>query len=65
MTAQRKQTETAATEGLTAIDLVLVVDDSRSQRRILSAYLKRWGYQVVEAASGAEGLEICKCLNQN
>ena len=39
---------------------VLVVDDSRVQRRILSASLSRWGYDVVEAASGAEALSICE-----
>lgn len=39
---------------------VLVVDDSRSQRRLLSVYLNRWGYEVVEASSGAEALELCK-----
>ena len=38
---------------------VLVVDDSRSQRRILSAYLKRSGYRVIEASSGQEALAIC------
>ncbi|MCP4820321.1 MAG: fused response regulator/phosphatase [Shimia sp.] len=38
---------------------VLVVDDSRVQRRILSVSLKREGYQVLEAASGQEALEIC------
>lgn len=39
---------------------VLVVDDSRLQRRILTASLKRWGYRVTEAASGPEALAICK-----
>ena len=39
--------------------LVLVVDDSRMQRRILSAQLSRSGYQVIEAGSGEEALEIC------
>ncbi len=38
---------------------VLVVDDSRLQRRILSAQLRRWGYEVLEAASGDEALSIC------
>ena len=38
---------------------ILVVDDSRSQRRILLAYLSRWGFDVLEAASGEEALEIC------
>ena len=38
---------------------VLVVDDSRLQRRILSASLKRWGYHVREAESGSEAIEMC------
>lgn len=42
------------------VETVLVVDDSRSQRRILSAYLKRSGYHVIEAGSGEEALEICR-----
>lgn len=41
-------------------EAVLVVDDSRAQRRILSSYLTRWGYAVHEAGSGAEALELCK-----
>ena len=41
------------------VNSVLVVDDSRAQRRILSSYLGRWGYDVFEAASGEEALEIC------
>ena len=39
---------------------VLVVDDSRAQRRILSVQLQRWGYQVVEADSGEAGLDLCR-----
>jgi phosphoserine phosphatase RsbU/P len=46
-----------------AVSRILVVDDSRSQRRILSAYLSRWGYEVCEAGSGADALEICKKQN--
>lgn len=38
---------------------VLVVDDSRLQRMILASSLKSWGYEVVEAESGARALEIC------
>ena len=37
---------------------VLVVDDSKLQRKILSASLHRWGYDVVEAASGEEAMEL-------
>ncbi|MEH7828701.1 PP2C family protein-serine/threonine phosphatase [Gemmobacter denitrificans] len=39
---------------------VLVVDDSRAQRRILCLSLQRWGYHVTEAASGEEALEKCQ-----
>jgi sigma-B regulation protein RsbU (phosphoserine phosphatase) len=39
---------------------VLVVDDSRAQRRILALQLERWGYLVTEAESGEMALEICR-----
>ncbi|PIE16581.1 MAG: fused response regulator/phosphatase [Rhodobacterales bacterium] len=39
---------------------VLIVDDSRGQRRLLSSYLKRWGYEVLEADSGQSALQISK-----
>lgn len=39
-----------------AVAHILVVDDSRLQRRILSASLKRWGFKVTEASSGEEAL---------
>ena len=38
---------------------VLVVDDSRLQRRILAASLARWGFEVLEADCGARALELC------
>jgi sigma-B regulation protein RsbU (phosphoserine phosphatase) len=41
-----------------AIRHVLVVDDSRLQRKILTLALKRWGFDVVEAASGEEALRL-------
>ncbi len=41
-----------------AIRSVLVVDDSKLQRRILSASLKRWGYDVLEADSGEAALKM-------
>ena len=43
----------------TAPRRVLVVDDSRMQRRILSAQLARSGYEVHEAASAEEALPVC------
>jgi sigma-B regulation protein RsbU (phosphoserine phosphatase) len=41
-----------------AVRHVLVVDDSRMQRRIVSSSLQRLGYSVIEAASGEEALAI-------
>lgn len=38
---------------------VLVVDDSRAQRHVVSMQLRRWGYLVTEAESAEAGLEIC------
>ncbi|WP_407493895.1 PP2C family protein-serine/threonine phosphatase [Pseudooceanicola sp. MF1-13] len=38
---------------------VLVVDDSKMQRRILSVSLARWGYEVLEAGTGEEAIELC------
>ncbi len=39
---------------------VLVVDDSRAQRRILTVQLQRWGYEVTEAESGDAALDLCR-----
>ncbi len=39
---------------------VLVVDDSKAQRRVLALQLQRWGYQVTEASSGEEALDACR-----
>lgn len=38
---------------------VLIVDDSRAQRRILAVQLTRWGYGVAEADSGEAALALC------
>ena len=43
-----------------AIRKVLIVDDSRLQRRILAASLKKWGFEVIEADSGDEAIAICQ-----
>ena len=37
---------------------VLVVDDSRAQRRILTLMLKRWGFDVAEAETAEHGLAL-------
>ena len=38
---------------------ILVVDDSRAQRRIVTKLLADWGFDSVEASNGDEALEIC------
>ncbi|KUJ78188.1 fused response regulator/phosphatase [Ruegeria marisrubri] len=43
-----------------AIRRVLVVDDSRLQRRILVGSLRKWGFEVVEADCGETAMELCR-----
>lgn len=54
--SSRNPVETHETES----NLVLVVDDSRLQRSILRASLKKWGYRVAEVSSGDEALAFCE-----
>ncbi|MEO1723116.1 MAG: SpoIIE family protein phosphatase [Pseudomonadota bacterium] len=39
---------------------VLIVDDSATQRLLLSAHLRRWGFKVTEAPNGLDALEILR-----
>lgn len=39
---------------------VLVVDDSKLQRKIITANLKNWGFHIFEAEDGRQALDICK-----
>ncbi|MEM7241669.1 MAG: SpoIIE family protein phosphatase [Pseudomonadota bacterium] len=39
---------------------VLVVDDSRMQRKLVSTHLKKWGFHIEDAESGDVALEKCK-----
>lgn len=41
------------------VQRVLIVDDSRLQRKILSSSVKRWGFEVFEADSAESALEMC------
>ncbi|KMK65430.1 PP2C family protein-serine/threonine phosphatase [Puniceibacterium sp. IMCC21224] len=43
-----------------AVQRILVVDDSRLQRKIVTSMLDRWGYQVMQAESGEEALDIAQ-----
>lgn len=60
MTAPARLADPDATASLSPI---LVVDDSRAQRRLLTRTLERWGYQTVEAASGQDALDLCEGAN--
>lgn len=39
---------------------IMIIDDEKSQREILSGYLRKKGYKVFSAASGTEGIGIVK-----
>lgn len=39
---------------------VLIVDDSRMQRRILRATLEKMGFYVTEAGSGEDAMDLCR-----
>ena len=41
-----------------AVHRVLVVDDSKLQRKLLTLALQRWGFDVMEAESAEEALEV-------
>ncbi|SDW87262.1 PP2C family protein-serine/threonine phosphatase [Roseicitreum antarcticum] len=42
------------------IRTVMVVDDSRAHRHLIALHLREWGYDVLQAASGAEALALCR-----
>ncbi len=49
--------------GMQAVEVprhVLVVDDSRAQRHMVSMQLRRWGYRVSECESGIAALDLCR-----
>lgn len=56
---QDRHSEGAAERSFGAISRVLVVDDSRLQRRILVSSLRKWGFEVFEAESGEAALKTC------
>lgn len=47
---------------LTSLTPVLVVDDSKAQRRLLTRTLEKWGFKTFEAASGEEALILCEAV---
>jgi sigma-B regulation protein RsbU (phosphoserine phosphatase) len=51
---------TTDADAVSAGETVLVVDDSRAHRRLMTRTLERWGYRAVEADSGEHALEVCR-----
>ncbi|MDP3197441.1 MAG: SpoIIE family protein phosphatase [Tabrizicola sp.] len=50
-------------DGMSAVEVprhVLVVDDSRAQRHMVSMHLRRWGYRVSESESALAALDLCR-----
>lgn len=58
MQVSHKQTNSVETLAPAAKRKILVVDDSRLQRKILKSSLSRWGYEVLEADSGEAALSL-------
>jgi two-component system, NtrC family, response regulator PilR len=56
----KTETQTGPTQTTQAPSRVLVVDDERSMRELLSIVLRRDGYDVLIAEDGAAGLELLK-----
>lgn len=58
--SETSQAEVRGEPDFGAIQKVLIVDDSRLQRRILAASLKKWGFEVLEADSGEDAIALCQ-----
>ena len=41
-------------------ETILIVDDEERMRKLIAAYLKKEGYEIVEAENGAEALSVFK-----
>ncbi|KPQ20285.1 MAG: Stage II sporulation protein E (SpoIIE), partial [Rhodobacteraceae bacterium HLUCCA24] len=60
MTASPDRQRTSAAADAACVRHVLIVGDSRVQRRLLSMMLERAGYRVTEAASAEAALALCR-----
>lgn len=54
------RTQVAGQTDFRSIRQVLLVDDSRLQRRIIASSLKKWGFEVIEAESGDAAMDLCR-----
>lgn len=60
MQGKPPQMKTIRSRAVLASRRVLLVDDSKAQRKVLALSLMRWGYHVTEAGSGEEALALCR-----
>jgi phosphoserine phosphatase RsbU/P len=60
--APLNRTQVTGQADFSAIRQVLLVDDSRLQRRIIASSLKKWGFEVIETESGDIAMEMCQNL---
>ncbi len=58
--ASASRIQIAGLSDVRSIRQVLLVDDSRLQRRIIATSLKKWGFEVIEAESGDAAIELCR-----
>ncbi|MEY8829082.1 PP2C family protein-serine/threonine phosphatase [Sedimentitalea sp. XS_ASV28] len=58
--ASASRIQVAGLSDVRSIRQVLLVDDSRLQRRIIATSLKKWGFEVIEAESGDAAIELCR-----
>jgi CheY-like chemotaxis protein len=59
-TSSAQRAASAENEATGGAEIILLVDDEEMVRRAASEILQLYGYQVIEAASGSEALEICE-----
>ena len=46
--------------GKTMKEKILIVDDEERMRKLIVAYLKRDGYETIEAENGEKAINICE-----
>jgi two-component system cell cycle sensor histidine kinase/response regulator CckA len=56
----RSREQGAESETLRGSETVLVVEDEEVVRKLIDQALRKYGYEVLEAASGAEALQVCE-----